>query len=437
MDDTKLLNSILRALGPMGSISHSIDLQLPDELPVKLFQARLVPNNHLHLDGSRVGSGASKTALGATLLAAIGEALERYALGIPIHSLKLQNFKSVDEAQRVYGASAVSLDELRRIQGLHDFQFSLPSCRLSPIQAASQFDWIQAERFNDGSEVFVPQELARLRNRSNLNFEVTTNGCALSESRESATLSAFYELIERDNFMLFWWNKKTPTFVDFKEDLSKLNPTLLAAFGPWLKYIHVVYCPGPLNVPTFVSFFRSENAKNHPAFFVSAASNLDPRKALEGTLQELGAILNSKLIKHYTSSMPVDRFNYDFDLEFTDFKDHHEFYMHDRNAEFVPFGTPAEPTILFSQIQNQNAGSTKENLALLRKRLELAGHSPIVIDQTTRDIRELGLHVVRVIDAEIVDLNAAHAHRRWGKRRLYSGHIQTPAELYHWPHPFP
>ena len=73
------------------------------------------------------------------------------------------------------------------------------------------------------------------------------------------------------------------------------------------------------------------------------------------------------------------------------------------------------------------------------------GVSAYATDVTTPEIRELGLHVARVVAPELCALDVVHLARFLGGRRLYNaaheaGLLQAPLELpdlNRLPHPFP
>lgn len=405
-----------------------------NDLPIKTNMFSL--NGYFdYLRNTTVSSaGCARQDWNAVIAPSFAESLERYSLGVVPPKSETRN-ASVDEFE---SEVHLTFQEIAELQGLHPMQFSISKNYLRPVEQDTKFTWRRAKRLIDESEIWIPDEAVSLRR--NKYFEVTTNGCAIQVSDTQATIKACLEFMERDSFLYMWWRKENLKFIDFKESFLKLDPQLFRAFGPWIECVHVAYYPNIFNIPIFYCMFRSFNNQGHPAFCLSAGAHLNPAKALIAGLNELAASTNHKF-SIFKPEM-IEKYNklYNYDEQVNSFYDHTYYYMFDEFVKKIHFIEQLDRNIFdlrFSEIQNQETGNQDSDLAILKNAFTNAGLNPIKIDQTSLDVRSIGLHVVRICDPKNIDLNAVHSQRRWGKTRLFCNKIKSIKDLNQLPHPFP
>jgi ribosomal protein S12 methylthiotransferase accessory factor len=102
--------------------------------------------------------------------------------------------------------------------------------------------------------------------------------------------------------------------------------------------------------------------------------------------------------------------------------------------------------VAFSDIPDRSTGRVLGDIELCVEMLREAGKEVVVVDITTPDIRDVGLHVVRVLIPGLVPLHGNHSFQYLGAPRLHEiPYIMgwdkqgwTPeAGLNRMPHPFP
>lgn len=431
------LSRLVAGFGSIFSLNAYLELKNFLASPIKLYTAvTSVPNDKLTGVNFFSGAGSSLNVEKA-FLSCLGEMYERYSLCQLYSEQKVKEFSLADKSPKI---NALSELEFNQIRGIHSFQYHLSQNRFEPLRDTTSLRWIRAARLVSEEEIWIPEALVVLRAKRDFVCEVTTNGCALSASKEDAIVKAYLELIERDSFMYFWWRKEDPQFVDFRADLFQLDPKLYQAYGPWIENINIIYTTGDLGVPTFFAVFSSENEFGQPAFAVAGASHLNPLKAMQKALTELATILNFNLNSFMKRKSEFGQSNSNFDMKFLTFQDHVFHYMFDDAAKTIFFYSQLKRpkfTVRLKDISNLEKSTAKDDLNFLKELCKKNKRNPIVVDQTPSDIADLGYYVMRVIDKDLIDLNPTHASRRWGKERLFDNRISTVFDLNQFPHPYP
>jgi ribosomal protein S12 methylthiotransferase accessory factor len=94
---------------------------------------------------------------------------------------------------------------------------------------------------------------------------------------------------------------------------------------------------------------------------------------------------------------------------------------------------------------NESTGDPESDLRKVLSILDKRGFDVLVVDLTTPDVRELGLHVVRVLIPGLQPLHGDHCYPFLGGKRLYEvpcrlGLRNNPLredKVFKLPHPFP
>lgn len=426
---------LMRVFDAQYSISERLNFSNYLQKPIHLSQFTISNQPDEYINSNLFGAGACKLNGNDAYVASVCEFLERNSLRYS-HD---DQFKNIFRFDQIPVKQCIPMDEIREIQGIHPIQFNFSQMPLHPLNKNTQFTWIKAHRLLSEEEIFVPAKMCVLL--TNTSFETTTNGCALAKTKEEAIEKAIYELLERHLVMQFWWKKVEPVYFNLSKILDDFRlEELKCAFGPWLKYIHLATIPHPFGIPIFLLFFGSENIKGHPAFVMSAACHWDPITCLEKALTELGGMLNTKVltIQKILNTNILRSANFDKDI--ASFTEHHDLYTLDIGKKFLHFQLPdnsAADYEDFPVFQNFSNEDVNQRLNYLKTKFKELNYNPFYVDQTAPFVSEFNLHVFRVIDAKLIDLNSRHVTRRWGKSQLFDAHIQNVFHLNQYPHPFP
>ena len=219
-----------------------------------------------------------------------------------------------------------------------------------------------------------------------------SNGCAAGNTIEEAIVQGFLELVERDSYAIWWYNRLQRSELDlsgFEEPYVRDLKALLADTG---RRLWVLDITSDLGIPSFVAL---SHAVQNGADFVEYGSgaHFDPRIALLRALTEVNQFLSIGLIGARNASPRYDEAT--------------PFYLRDH-----PYLTPnghalvrPERDSIFGRLDRREQVMACVNLA---KRY---GLDFLVLDQTRPDIE---VPVVRVIVPGL-----RHFYRRFAPGRLY------------------
>ena len=220
-----------------------------------------------------------------------------------------------------------------------------------------------------------------------------SNGCAAGNTREEAIVQGFLELVERDAYAIWWYNRSQRAEVDlgqFNDSYIRDLQTQLAETGRKLWVLDVT---SDLGVPTYVGILHwIQNGRENIEF--GSGAHFDRRIAMLRTLTELNQFLAIGLMGGGTGEKPSLDGTTPLRLQ-----DH-------------PFLVPASTRTV------QTGGDLKVPLHDTREQVEAcveiarrAGLDFLVLDQTRPDVE---VPVVRVIVPGL-----RHFYRRFAPGRLY------------------
>lgn len=370
----------------------------------------------------------------SAIAAAIGECVERYCgIYIPKEKLVFGNFKQI-------GSICVNPEEFALFS---EQQYKEKGFPYKPFNKNSRVGWVEGFSLPECESVYLPAQLVYLSSSLKILREqpigYTTNSrLACGPTLEEAILSALLELIERDAFMITWWNKLTLPVVDInsleQEVIEKINKT----FGPTGLQYKVVDLSVFTGIPTFLGIVRNCYSEFVP-MAIGAASSLDSQKAILKAL--LGAYHTRSLMKKIYMEEREKIFK--TPNEVRSFRDGLLWWCQKENVPNAKFLDSSNSKI--KNVFSINYKTVLDGILAIVKKLELQGIKCYAVDVTTPDIQQCGLYVVKVVCPGLCQLNAAHKLRFFGGNRLYSrayevgllDRVVTEEELNYFPHPFP
>lgn len=152
----------------------------------------------------------------------------------------------------------------------------------------SKFYWEKCRHYSTGEEILIPAQLIYWEYKTASNEprirERNTSGLGGFFSKEGATLSALYELIQRDAFLHYWLNMMTPPKIDLS---TILDHDLLAYCEDIQKNgfeLICLYLPSDTKVPVIVTIIKDEFGG--PYYSLGAGCNLNSLKALKRSIEE-------------------------------------------------------------------------------------------------------------------------------------------------------
>jgi len=298
-------------------------------------------------------------------------------------------------------------------------QLDHPNARVMEYRPDGSMDWAYAHQLDTGAARLVPADVAfygydyhhRLDYHAGRRasaaprrvhfFAESSSGCAIGSSLEEAAVHGLLELIERDAFLMAWC-RRVPLATIGQDSLD--DPTcalLIDAIEARGFDVHLLVTTYDLGLPSLWALAVNRLPDAVPATFSAAASSPVPIDAVRGALWELVPLVGTP---PDGNTDHVGRLVDDPSLVDT-IEDHVNLFtrpeMRHRVTEVLggPTSTlaaafPGWPDRLCHAAQGDVRGALDFLVAQCRQ----AGlDQALVVDQSTREHRDIGLRVARVI----------------------------------------
>ncbi|MGC2811793.1 MAG: TOMM precursor leader peptide-binding protein [Bradyrhizobium sp.] len=256
---------------------------------------------------------------------------------------------------------------------------------------SARIEWSPVWSLRDGRFKYLPTSLLYFFYGGPASFQADSNGCAAGNTLEEAIVQGFLELVERDAYAIWWYNRSQQAEVDlshFNDSYVRDLHSQLAATGRRLWVLDVT---SDLGVPTYVAILHwMQNGQENIEF--GSGAHFDKRIALLRTLTELNQFLSIGLMGGGTGEKPsLDG-------------------VTPLRLEEHPFLTPrgAAPN---TEAAIGSPDNTRDQVLACVEIARRAGLDFLVLNQTRPDVE---VPVVRVIVPGL-----RHFYRRFGPGRLY------------------
>ena len=338
---------------------------------------------------------------------ALCEAIERYSgtfHGDEIRCRKrFADFDAAGEAPAIHPNdvqlfSERQLDDAATINaGGHPYNIVPP--RLDP---EAEIDWSPIWSLTQERHRYLPTSMlygapAELRGRAD--FIADSNGCAAGNTLEEAILQGFFELVERDAFAIWWYNRLTVPGVElegFGDDWLAAAPDYYSRHGRDMWLLDVT---ADLGIPVFVAVSRRTDGDSEDIIY-SAGAHTDAHIAALRAVCELNQCLTWLPRPDGKSGSAIDD---PMTLR----------WWKTATLAAHPYLAPAPGAPLrgVSDYPSRPAADLRCEVERCRALVEAGGMEFLVLDQTRPDI---GMPVVRVIVPGM-----RHFWERFAPGRLY------------------
>jgi ribosomal protein S12 methylthiotransferase accessory factor len=382
----------------------------------------------------RDGGGASsdrERAMGK----AIGETIERYCSAfyfrerLPLVSAKEASFPCVDPA-----AFALYRDDQYAAWKGGGF---VPFTDDVPVR------WTRAYDIESSQAVSIPAAMVYMPYEYDVDVEPwivqpITTGLACNEGFENGLVSAACEAIERDAFTIFCQARLGPPRVP-RAALDETNRDLLDRFA-WARYdVTLFNIMTDIGVPTAMAVACHDDPRE-PALCIAAASHPLANVAARKCLEELEH--TRKWCRRLKATTPPNDPENAHDILV---QEHHlRFWCEQSNRRFADWLFTLELEVALPHVAFDGEDDPIEHLQYVRESLKAAGLQFLFVDLTTREIRKLGLNVIKAVIPGLHPLFIGHEKWALGGRRLYEVPVRLgygrPNLPLHDPtnvHPFP
>ncbi len=412
----------------LEKISHT----RPDEPKIIEYQSRIpsvLPDISLYSDGSGSFSdmgGGSDLEEEKALLKAIGEAVERLSLCIyREENLVLSSYRKV---------SGKAVDPLSFV-GISEAQRKLD--RILRIDNESIFRWVECFSLLNKKKVLIPAQLIYIGYKYHLREpiirEQISTGAAAADSFEEAAYKGACEMVERDAFMVSYFNKLSLPIIDLEAIDDKMFQELLAKFKRYNLELYVVDITTDISIPSMSAVIIDRSGVG-PVVHIGNKTSLNIKNAVIGAVYEalhgrLGyrRILplsdpfkkRMKVLKSDPSQIKTfdDRFLYWASLDMIN------------KLEFF-FNGPKK-RLSKKKLNKYENVSAKEKLKIVVNLFKDKNIDVYGIDITSPLVREEGIYVAKVVSPQLQPLYLNEGVKHLSGRRLFSEDKLNPL-----PHPF-
>lgn len=150
------------------------------------------------------------------------------------------------------------------------------------------FYWTKGYRLNDNKKIFIPAQLIYLgfkpKNEKILTWPIST-GAAGGLTKNSAILRGIYEVIERDALMTIYLTRIKAPRIDPRSIDNKIIQFILDTLDRYQLKLFLFDITNDISIPTFLSILI-DNSGLGPMMSVGYKSNIDPIKAVVGSIEE-------------------------------------------------------------------------------------------------------------------------------------------------------
>jgi ribosomal protein S12 methylthiotransferase accessory factor len=298
------------------------------------------------------------------------------------------------------------------------------------ISEETEFLWSEGVRLAHGTRIHIPSQLISGYYTDNRESEPllaipVTNGLATAPTFDEAALRGLLELIERDAFMITFYNRITPSRIAPESIKDTKTNTLLETFSKFKLTVDFLLIP--TDMPATVVVCAIRDALGGPALVFGSKAHLNPEQAVQGALAESYALyLMQRSLGHYTRSLPPEPWSMPYRLAF---------WAKPENTHLISW--------LFegSRVSLPDGSKNALNLRGLAHAAETRGCQVGATLMSPPSLQTLGLFSVAVVSPEMHPLTLDSGHLYRGVERLSSlpkflGY--TPVtEPPPYPHPFP
>ena len=355
------------------------------------------------LRSKSAGKGSTR---GQSEVSALCEAVERYSGAYHGDEIRIRkcllDFAEEDAAIHPNDAQLFSnrqLDNARDINAKgHPYNVVPP--RFDP---EADVDWTPVWSLTFGRHRYLPTAMLyhmAAEQRCATDLIADSNGCAAGNTLEEAVLQGFYELVERDAFAIWWYNRLRMPAVDLASFEDEYLASASDHYARYERDLWMLDVTADIGIPTFVALSRRPDAPTEDIIY-GAGTHADPRIAALRAICELNQCLTWLPRPGAGDGRPM-----------IDDPTALWWWRTARLADCSWLQPAADaPLKKGSQYPLIDSTDTREDVEYCRGLVEAKGMELLVLDQTRPDV---GMPVVRVIVPGM-----RHFWARFAPGRLY------------------
>jgi ribosomal protein S12 methylthiotransferase accessory factor len=346
------------------------------------------------LSGGSFGKGSTADQGEAS---ALMEAIERYSCSFQGDEIRLtRRFADFPAGEAIHPNDVMLFSEAQYGRDAVPTISPGPSkAMLTPFDRTAEIEWSPVWSLRDNCFKYIPTSLLYFFYKGPGADGVPpadSNGCAAGNTLEEAIVQGFLELVERDSYAIWWYNRLQRPTVDLSQFDDPYIRELEKQFSEAGRRLWVLDVTSDLGVPSFVAVMHWTEGSQEQIEFGSGA-HFDARIALLRSLTELNQFLSIGVVGCRSAGKLAGY------TGFSEVRLEEQAYLAP-NGEFR-----SDFDLTFGTLDGSEQVSTCVRLA------EQLGLDFLVLDQTRPDIE---VPVVRVIVPGL-----RHFYRRFAPGRLY------------------
>ncbi len=345
------------------------------------------------LEGSSFGKGSNAEQGEAS---ALMEAIERYSGVFQGDEIRItKRLKDFAPGEAIPPNSVLNFSEAQYKRGLSD----MPGPDDEPVSpylfdAEAEMEWSPVWSLRDKCFRYLPTSILYFYYTGQvIPFSADSNGCAAGNTREEAIVQGFLELVERDSYALWWYNRLKRPAVNLDQFNDSYVRDLQIQLAETGKRLWVLDITTDLGIPSFVAI---AHWMQDGAEFIEfgSGSHFEARIAMLRTLTELNQFLSMEIM-----------------VEGARIQGSLDGVTPLRLADY-PFLLPGDGETLEAEFDSKFSHlDTDKQVATCIDVAKRQGLDFLVLDQTRPDIE---VPVMRVIVPGL-----RHFYRRYGPGRLF------------------
>ncbi len=327
-----------------------------------------------------------------------------------------------------------------------------PFRRFDPTE---EMDWVEGWWLSYDRPVLVPAQLVYWHENAGVDALLyeSSNGCAVGGSVEEAALHGYFEIVERDAFLLTWYGRLRLREIDISEE-SAFADTLLRLARDGLR-LRVLDATSDLGIPVAIAIVTAPDELVRsgcaPAFSLAAGAHPSGNRAIAAAIEE--CVTNALMYPKWVTmreSVRVDHYRpmlHDHELVHV-LEDHTG--MHGLSEARGLWGFLDDPCgrVSLDEFLARGRPAPEDVVAELRHHVDVAacvGVTVLAVDQSAPHLRDMGVFAVKVMAPGTMPMTFGHLNRRVDNvprlaRAASVIHGAVPAGT--WgetppPHPFP
>jgi len=171
------------------------------------------------------------------------------------------------------------------------------------VRSSAKIEWSSVWSLRDGRFKYLRPAFLYFFYSGPAAFHADSNGCAAGNTLEEAIVQGFLELVERDAYAIWWYNRLRRPEVDLSQFNDSYVRDLQSQLAESGRRLWVLDVTSDLGVPTYVAILHwMQNGQENIEF--GSGAHFDSRIALLRALTELNQFLSIGLMGGGTGEKP-------------------------------------------------------------------------------------------------------------------------------------